>query len=441
MNTENKEEINQMLLPSSANQNPSLSMENLETKGEKVNFAKQKKISQILEELIESEKKYVEDLQAICRDYMSPPFDDGVYYSLDRKYLKSLRRRGSNMVVTNSTSQLANIDCHCPSPSTREMRQIFCNIEDLRDYHSNVFLPGLQKSILSERKLREWFESEQSKLTRKYGRYCINYTNAISIVKEHINYFSIFQLKNKLLLRIDGMLIKPIQRLTRYHMFLKSVSQHCYQQPEDSLDTSEEQEYRFDLTSMLAGHEYRLAYASVLAAAEHTNTMMWVGTMSQCPLDLSAQGQLLKYGPVSFLNSPRRERSWFLSSKKKNSNYLFLFQQSVIVCHAQDKIGRRADTDKSTSTPDITFCCVLSVNQIRIRDTVEAGDNIFEIQRLENMDMDIISADKIKGRSGYVSVSKLRILCPTLEDKICWVTSINNEIKQLKSFAKLLSFS
>jgi len=33
------------LLPSSANQNPSLSMESLETKGEKVNFAKQKKIS------------------------------------------------------------------------------------------------------------------------------------------------------------------------------------------------------------------------------------------------------------------------------------------------------------------------------------------------------------------------------------------------------------
>ena len=40
-------------------------MESLETKGEKVNFAKQKKISQILEELIESEKKYVEDLQAV----------------------------------------------------------------------------------------------------------------------------------------------------------------------------------------------------------------------------------------------------------------------------------------------------------------------------------------------------------------------------------------
>ena len=33
------------------------------------------------------------------------------------------------------------------------------------------------------------------------------------------------------------------------------------------------------------------------------------------------------------------------------------------------------------------------MNQIRIRDTVEAGDNIFEIQRLENMDMDIISGE------------------------------------------------
>merc|ERR1712098_906242 len=113
---------------------------------------------------------------------------------------------------------------------------------------------------------------------------------------------------------------------------------------------------------------------------------------------------ITKYSIFDFVTFIRRERSWFLSSKKKNFNYLFLFQQSVIVCHAEEKnfkTGRRSDTDKSTSTPDITFCCVLNVNQIRIRDTVEAGENIFEIQKLENMD--ILSADKIKGRSGYVS--------------------------------------
>ena len=69
---------------------------------------------------------------------------------------------------------------------------------------------------------RELFLSEHSKLTRKYGRYCINYAHSINLIKIYIKYFSIYQFKNKLQLRIDGMLIKPIQRLTRYN-FIKSI--------------------------------------------------------------------------------------------------------------------------------------------------------------------------------------------------------------------------
>ena len=57
--------------------------------------------------------------------------------------------------------------------------------------------------------------SEYSKLTRKYGRYCINYNYANKIIKKYMNYFSFYQFENNHNLRIDGQLIKPVQRITR----------------------------------------------------------------------------------------------------------------------------------------------------------------------------------------------------------------------------------
>ena len=44
---------------------------------------------------------------------------------------------------------------------------------------------------------RELFTSEHSKLTRKYGRYCINYSCANKIIKKYFNYFSCYQFENE----------------------------------------------------------------------------------------------------------------------------------------------------------------------------------------------------------------------------------------------------
>ena len=58
--------------------------------------------------------------------------------------------------------------------------------------------------------------SEQARLSRKYGRYCINNSRSSIIVDQNIQYFSAYQFNNNLELRVDAMLIKPIQRLTRF---------------------------------------------------------------------------------------------------------------------------------------------------------------------------------------------------------------------------------
>ena len=125
------------------------------------------------------------------------------------------------------------------------------------------------------------FEGEQSRLSRKYGRYCINNSRSSIIVDQNIRFFSAYQFTNNLELRIDAMLIKPIQRLTRYQLFLSSISKTCQ-----------------DLGYSEAGAEFSLALASVLSTASHTNTMMWIGKMVNCPIDLPSQGQLINSGKV-----------------------------------------------------------------------------------------------------------------------------------------------
>ena len=105
------------------------------------------------------------------------------------------------------------------------------NLEDIKDYHKKVFLPRLEEAVSDSKLMRfvnhidihhvykyfisSLFQEEAGKLSTKYGRYCINNTRASLIVEEYIQFFSLFQYNKGIPLRIDAMLIKPIQRLTR----------------------------------------------------------------------------------------------------------------------------------------------------------------------------------------------------------------------------------
>jgi len=109
------------------------------------------------------------------------------------------------------------------------------------------------------------------------------------------------------------------------------------------------------------------------------------------------------------------------------SCYLFLFQQNIILCSSQQNPGAR---------PRLAFLFSLSVNQVRIRDTVEESESMFEIHRLENMK--VMSDVELQQSSQFLN--KLRILCESSQNKNSWVSSINTEIRQLKSLAKSLAF-
>ena len=201
-------------------------------------------------------------------------------------------------------------------------------------FHQHMF------ECLNSYFLRSLFQSEHGRLSRKYGRYCINNTRSSIIIDQNIKYFSLYQFNKGLMLRVDGMLIKPIQRLTRlifiicqirkqqfllnfrYHMFLSSLSKTCK-----------------ELGFIEASEEYSAALHSILSAANHTNTMMWIGKMENCPLDLSGQGQLLKHGKVQTKclgGSLKKGRRWSTRSQKQSPCFLFLFQQTLVLCRTTE---------------------------------------------------------------------------------------------------------
>ena len=156
---------------------------------------------------------------------------------------------------------------------------------------------------------RSLFLSQESLLCQKYGQYCINQTRALLIIDHHIQYLNWYQVTKGTRLRVDAMLIKPTQRITRYHMFLSSLALTCGELGDPAAD-------------------YCSALSSILSCTHHINTMMWIGAMKDCPLDLAAQGQLLKQGTV-------RDRRDKKDKDKLSSCHLFLFKQCLVMCKAR----------------------------------------------------------------------------------------------------------
>ena len=100
-------------------------------------------------------------------------------------------------------------------------------------------------------------------------------------------------------------------------MFLSALSKTCKE-----LELHEDSE------------DFSAALSSILSAASHTNTMMWIGKMEDCPLDLSGQGQLLKQGRVGKLELMKIKRKW--GQQKTSVCQLLLFQESLVLCRTSE---------------------------------------------------------------------------------------------------------
>ena len=198
------------------------------------------------------------------------------------------------------------------------MRKVLGNLEDLKDYHSNTVLPKLELAVQDSELISELLRTEESRLARKYGRYCINYSLALKVLEENSKFFSSYLQQRGLTLSLSAMLIKPVQRITRYHLFLTSLVTTCTH-----------------LGYQAAQQDLSEARDLIRATVEHTNTLTWVGAMQCSPLDLSSLGILLRSGPVISVPPAQAGKKQDRRSGVSMSQ-LFLFQQTLILCWSLD---------------------------------------------------------------------------------------------------------
>ncbi|XP_073781896.1 triple functional domain protein isoform X2 [Danio rerio] len=165
---------------------------NHELNEEKRKSARRKEF--IMAELIQTEKAYVRDLRE-CMDTYLWEMSSGVE--------------------------------EIPPGIVNKEHIIFGNMQDLYEFHHNIFLKELEKYEQLPEDVGHCFVTWADKF-QMYVNYCKNKPDSTQLILEHAGpYFDEIQQRHRLANSISSYLIKPVQRITKYQLLLKELLTCC----------------------------------------------------------------------------------------------------------------------------------------------------------------------------------------------------------------------
>uniref|UniRef100_A0A670JBX3 DH domain-containing protein n=1 Tax=Podarcis muralis TaxID=64176 RepID=A0A670JBX3_PODMU len=141
-------------------------------------------LDRVVMEIVETEQSYVRDLRSIVEDYLG-----------------------------------CIIDCGQLPLKPEQVSALFCNIEDIYEFNSEEF--------------------------DIYTLYCMNYPNSVSVLRECMENDSLakfFRERQATLshsLPLETYLLKPVQRILKYHLLLQELAKH-YDKSSPGYDAVEE---------------------------------------------------------------------------------------------------------------------------------------------------------------------------------------------------------
>nr|XP_005911938.2 PREDICTED: LOW QUALITY PROTEIN: triple functional domain protein [Bos mutus] len=258
----------------------------------------------VLQELVETERDYVRDLGCVVEGYMALMKEDGV-----------------------------------PDDMKGKDKIVFGNIHQIYDWHRDFFLGELEKCLEDPEKLGSLFVKHERRL-HMYIVYCQNKPKSEHIVSEYIDTF-FEDLKQRLghRLQLTDLLIKPVQRITKYQLLLKDFLKYS---KKASLDTS----------------ELERAVEVMCVVPKRCNDMMNVGRLQGFDGKIVPQGKLLLQD--TFLVT---DQDTGLLPRCKERR-VFLFEQIVIFSEPLDK-------KKGFSMPGFLFKNSIKVSCLCLEENVE----------------------------------------------------------------------
>ncbi|XP_063477206.1 pleckstrin homology domain-containing family G member 2 isoform X5 [Symphalangus syndactylus] len=165
--------------------------------------AKPSRLERVAREIVETERAYVRDLRSIVEDYLGPLLDGGVL-----------------------------------GLSVEQVGTLFANIEDIYEFSSEL-LEDLENSS-SAGGIAECFV-QRSEDFDIYTLYCMNYPSSLALLRElslsppAALWLQERQAQLRHSLPLQSFLLKPVQRILKYHLLLQCCNLSVSESPRDPL--------------------------------------------------------------------------------------------------------------------------------------------------------------------------------------------------------------
>ncbi|KFP53214.1 Pleckstrin homology domain-containing family G member 1 [Cathartes aura] len=244
-------------------------------------------VDRVVQEILETERMYVQDLKSIVKDYLD--------------------------CITDQTKL---------SLGTEERSALFGNIRDIYRFNSEL-LQDLENCENDPVAIADCFVSKSEDF-HIYTQYCTNYPRSVAALTECMRNKALakfFRERQEALqhsLPLGSYLLKPVQRILKYHLLLHEIENHLDKDTEgydvvlDAIDTM--QRVAWHINDMKRKHEHAIRLQEIQSLL--TN---WKGP------DLTSYGELVLEGT-------------FRIQRAKNERTLFLFDKLLLITKKRDEM-------------------------------------------------------------------------------------------------------
>ncbi|KAK5852872.1 hypothetical protein PBY51_006709 [Eleginops maclovinus] len=255
-------------------------------------------VDRVVQEILDTERTYVQDLRSIVEDYLES--------------------------ISNQ-SRLAL--------SSEDKGSLFGNIQGI--YHFNRdLLHDLEKCNADPVAIAECFVSKSEEF-HIYTQYCTNYPRSVAVLTECMRnkalakFFRERQESLRHSLPLGSYLLKPVQRILKYHLLLHEIANHMekdtetYEVVQEAIDTM--QRVAWHINDMKRKHEHAVRLQEIQSLL--TN---WKGP------DLIGYGELVLEGTFR-LQRAKNERTLFLFDKllliTKKREETYTYKAHILCCN------------------------------------------------------------------------------------------------------------
>ncbi|XP_016323998.1 guanine nucleotide exchange factor DBS-like [Sinocyclocheilus anshuiensis] len=317
--------------------------------------------SHIMNELIETERLYVEELQSIIEGYAASLDDPELFYLIP--------------------------------PSLENKKEVlFGNLPEIYEFHQKIFLKELENFAEKPELVGTCFLKQKEEL-QIYEKYCQNKPRSEALWRQcgDSMFFQECQKRLDHKLSLDAYLLKPVQRIIKYQLMLKEMLK-CSKNSEGTAELEE-------------------ALATMLDIIKSVNDSMHQIAITGFEGNLNDLGKLLMQGSFNVWTDHKKGHSKVkdLARFKPMQRHLFLYHKMLLFCKKREETS-----DGHEKSPSYSFKHSLKMSSVGITENVKGDIKKFEIWYNGREEVYIVQAPSMEVKNTWVSEIR-KVLTSQLE--------------------------